>query len=60
MSCAKCDCQIHYGDDFITDVDTDDVYCCADCFMESRGVRFHGSSDSSYESYFKRVKHEEG
>ena len=58
MHCAECGSSIMYGDNFITDANTDAVYCCADCFMESHGVKVHESDDSDYESRFKRVKHE--
>ncbi len=52
LCCAECGGQIPYGEDFITDVSNDVVYCCSDCFMESRNVTRHESNDNDYDSHF--------
>ena len=52
LHCAVCGHTIQYGDKFLTDTVTNNVYCDAECYMESRNVVHHDSHDSDYESHF--------
>lgn len=52
LHCAECGHTIQYGDGFLTDAVTNNVYCDAECFMASRNIVLHDSHDSDYESHF--------
>lgn len=52
LCCAECGSTIQYGDDFLTDPITNNVYCDAECFIASRNIVQHNSCDSDYESHF--------
>lgn len=50
--CAHCGSTIQFGDNFLTDKDTERVYCCPGCFIESHNVTKHDIDDVDYKSHF--------
>ena len=54
LHCAECGSTIQYGNEFLTDTATNNVYCNAECYMESRNVVHHDSCDGDYKSHFMR------